>query len=148
MSLMDTLVPHRGRMSWLDRLVEAGPEHAVCEAVIGPEHLLQRDGLLSAAAGLEYMAQAVAAWAGSQRPAGTPPRIGFLLGTRRYTCARDFRVGERLRIRVQRQYQAENGLGQFDAHIEIDAQLMASASLNVFGPDDPAAFLAEPRNGS
>lgn len=139
---IDDLVPHRSGMSWLERLVEAGPEHAVCEALIGEQHLLLRDGRLSAAAGLEYMAQTVAAWAGSQRPAGTPPRIGFLLGTRRYLCARDFRVGERLRIRVQRQFQAENGLGQFDAQIEIEGEAIASASLNVFGPEDPEAFLA------
>ena len=140
---IDDLVPHRGGMSWLERLVEAGPEHAVCEALIGEQHLLLRDGRLSAAAGLEYMAQAVAAWAGSQRPAGTPPRIGFLLGTRRYQCSRSFELGELLQIRVNRQFQAENGLSQFDTDIRIGDQLVAHASLNVFGPDNPEAFLAE-----
>lgn len=140
---IDELVPHRGTMSWLCRVIEAGEEHLVAEATIGADHLLLRDGQLSAAAGIEYMAQAVAAWAGScRRAAGGAPKIGFLLGTRRYTCSRaGFRVGEVLRIRVEHRFQADNGLGQFEALIEIDGAEVARASLNVFGPEEPEAFL-------
>ncbi|WP_246480089.1 ApeP family dehydratase [Inhella gelatinilytica] len=140
---MDAFVPHRGAMSWLDRLVEVGAEHAVAEATLRPDHLLVRDGGLSPSTGVEYMAQTVAAWAGAQRRAAEgAPTIGFLLGTRRYTCERDrFRVGETLCIRVQRLFQADNGLGQFEAQIEIGSECVARAHLNVFGPDDPAAFL-------
>lgn len=138
------LVPHDGAMSWLDRVVEEGDEHLVAEATIRADHLLLRDGALSAAAGIEYMAQAVAAWAGAQRVRqGSEPKIGFLLGTRRYQCERArFAVGERLVVSVRRTFQADNGLGQFDARIDIDGQAIASASLNVFGPEDPEAFLA------
>ncbi len=141
----EELVPHRGAMCWLDRVVEVGPEHLVAEAELRADHLLLQGGRLSAVAGIEYMAQAVAAWAGWQRrqAGGGPPRIGFLLGTRRYQCERDgFAVGDRLRIRIQRQFQADNGLGQFDAELWLDDAHVASASLNVFGPENPEAFLS------
>lgn len=142
---IEDLVPHRGAMSWLDRVVDAGPEHVVAEATVRADHLLLQGGRLSPAVGIEYMAQAVAAWAGWQRHCsdGGPPRIGFLLGTRRYQCSRSFAVGDLLQIRVNRQFQAENGLSQFDTDIRIGDELVASASLNVFGPDNPEAFLAE-----
>lgn len=140
---IENFVPHRGSMSWLDRLTEVGPEHAVAEATVRADHLLLREGRLSPATGIEYMAQAVAAWAGAQRRAsGGVPTIGFLLGTRRYRCDREgFTLGETLRIRVQRSFQADNGLGQFEAEIAMGDAVVASASLNVFGPDDPEAFL-------
>jgi predicted hotdog family 3-hydroxylacyl-ACP dehydratase len=118
----------------------------VAEATVRPDHLLLRDGQLSAAAGIEYMAQAAAAWAGWQRHASAAPggaaRIGFLLGTRRYQCSRAaWRVDDVLRVRVQRLFQADNGLGQFECVITIAGTEVARASLNVFGPDDPEAFL-------
>lgn len=141
---IEHLVPHRGAMSWLDRVVDAGPEHVVAEATVRADHLLLQGDRLGPTTGIEYMAQAAAAWAGWQRYCGDggPPRIGLLLGTRRYQCKRGFVVGELLQIRVQRQFQAENGLGQFDAEIRIADELLATASLNVFGPDNPEAFLA------
>ena len=140
------LVPHRGAMSWLDRVVEADAESLLAEATLRADHLLVRDGQLSTSAGIEYMAQAAAAWAGWQRhqsdSEGGASRIGFLLGTRRYQCSRPaFRVGDVLRVRVQRLFQADNGLGQFECVISIDGIEAARASLNVFGPDDPEAFL-------
>ena len=140
------LVPHSGAMSWLDRVIEADAESLLAEATLRADHLLVRDGQLGAAAGVEYMAQAAAAWAGYQRhlQAGEDgaARIGFLLGTRRYQCNRPaFRVGEVLRVHVQRLFQADNGLGQFECVITVDGAEVARASLNVFGPDDPEAFL-------
>jgi len=133
-------------MSWLDRVIEADAESLLAEATIRADHLLVRDGQLSASGGVEYMAQAAAAWAGYQRhlkaDEGGAARIGFLLGTRRYKCDRPaFRVGDVLRIHVQRLFQADNGLGQFECVISIDGAEAARANLNVFGPDDPEAFL-------
>lgn len=140
------LVPHSGAMCWLDRVIDADAESLLAEATVRADHLLVRDGRLSAAAGVEYMAQAAAAWAGWQRHAsaaeGGAARIGFLLGTRRYQCSRAaFCVGDVLRVHVQRLFQADNGLGQFECVITLDGAEVARASLNVFGPDDPEAFL-------
>ncbi len=72
MSAMDTslpvadLVPHRGTMSWLDRILSVDTERVVAEADIAEDSLFLRDGQLAAWIGIEYMAQAIAAWAGQR----------------------------------------------------------------------------------
>lgn len=141
------LVPHAGAMSLLDRVVAAEAERLVAEVVVPAEGLFTDshgagEGV-GAWVGLEYMAQAVAAWAGWQaRAVGEAPRIGFLLGTRRYRCGvARFMPGQRLQVEVTRLYQADNGLGQFEGRVSADGVELASAQLTVFGPEDPTAFL-------
>ncbi|MDY0745040.1 3-hydroxylacyl-ACP dehydratase [Paucibacter sp. R3-3] len=144
---IEELVPHAGRMSLLGGLVGTEGDALEAELTIAPDDLffdaLGPGSGVGGWVGIEYMAQAVAAWAGAQaRAAGGGPKIGFLLGSRRYQCSRSaFRAGERLRIRVRREFQADNGLGQFDCAIEIAGETVATAQLTVFGPEDPAAFL-------
>ncbi|MDR7269605.1 putative hotdog family 3-hydroxylacyl-ACP dehydratase [Pelomonas saccharophila] len=137
------LVPHQGPMSLLDRVIAAEGERLSAEVVVPAVGLFSHDGGVGAWVGIEYMAQAVAAWAGWQaRQIGEAPRIGLLLGTRRYRCdVARFAPGQRLRIDIERGYQADNGLGQFDCRIHADGVELASALLTVFGPKDPSAFL-------
>lgn len=137
------LVPHAGPMCLLDRVLAAEGERLSAEVVVPAEGLFSHDGGVGAWVGIEYMAQAVAAWAGWQaRQQGQPPRIGLLLGTRRYRCSvARFAAGQRLRIDIERGYQADNGLGQFECRIAADGAELASAQLTVFGPEDPSAFL-------
>ena len=137
------LVPHQGSMCLLDRLVAAEGERLSAEVVVPAQGLFSRDDGVGAWVGIEYMAQAVAAWAGWQaRTLGQPPRIGLLLGTRRYRCSVPrFAVGLRLRVDIEREYQADNGLGQFECRIHANGVELASAQLTVFGPEDPTAFL-------
>jgi predicted hotdog family 3-hydroxylacyl-ACP dehydratase len=139
----ELLLPHGGRMRLLDRVLAADAESLTAELQIRAAELFERDGGVGSWVGIEYMGQAIAAWAGHQgRSRGEPPKIGFLLGVRRYDCARaQFRVGERLRVDVQRRFQADNGLGQFDCCIWIGAQRVATAILTVYQPDDATAVL-------
>lgn len=136
------LMPHEGPMCLLDRLIAAEDERLVAEVVVGDRDLFARDGEVGAWVGVEYMAQAVAAWAGWQgRQRGQPPRIGFLLGTRRYRSVPRFVSGQQLQVEIRRTYQADNGIGQFECSIRCGADELASAQINVFGPEDPAEFL-------
>ena len=136
------LLPHEAPMCLLDRLIAVDGERLVA-AWGGPAAgMFDRDGAVGGWVGIEYMAQAVAAWAGWQaRIAGQPPRIGFLLGTRRYRGVPRFAAGQRLRIDIERKYQADNGLGQFDCRILDGDNELASAQITVFGPEDPEEFL-------
>lgn len=137
------LVPHQGSMCLLDRMLAVDDERLSAEIVVPAQGLFNHEEGVGAWVGIEYMAQAVAAWAGWQaRLRGEAPRIGLLLGTRRYrSSVPRFTVGQILRIDIERGYQADNGLGQFECRITSDGQELARAQLTVFGPRDPTDFL-------
>ncbi|WP_245213825.1 hotdog family protein [Rhodoferax sp. AJA081-3] len=137
------IVPHAGKMCLLDRPIEGDAESLSCEVTIREDGLFFSNGGVDGWVGIEYMAQTVAAWAGWRaRLRGEAPRIGFLLGSRRYECSRPrFTLGQTYRIDVHRQFQADNGLGQFDCRIQLDGQVVASATLTVFEPTNAEEFL-------
>ncbi|MCW8195249.1 hypothetical protein F6455_10665 [Proteobacteria bacterium 005FR1] len=152
---VDQVVPHAGVMSLLDRILDCGEDWLEAEIVIDRGSLFaeERAGSKSseqgvpAWAGIEYMAQAIAAFAGVQRRRqGLEAAVGFLVGTRRYdsSCSY-FPFGSRLRIRVEREFQADNGLGVFACEIHGETaeggDFTASAALNVFQPDNVEEFL-------
>lgn len=138
------VIPHRGSLLLLDRVLAHDDESLVAELVVpldGPFH--DDDGSVPAYIGLEYMAQAVACWAGCQaRARGLPPPLGFLLGSRRYVCALPrFAGGSRLRVEARRELMGDNGLGVFACRILGDGRELASAHVSVFEPEDAQAYL-------
>lgn len=136
------LVPHAGAMCLLHRVIEGDADSLVAEVDIG-EGLFAGEGGVGGWVGIEYMAQAAAAWAGWQaRLRGAEPRVGFLLGTRRYDCSRpSFLPGETLRVEVRREFQADGGVGLVACRIDIAGETVATATLTVFEPEDVGAFL-------
>lgn len=143
MGPIEAYVPHRGAMLLLDRLIEAGDEHAVAEAMVPDDGLFVRDGRMPAWVGVEYMAQAIAAWSGARpRPTGAAPRVGFLLGSRRFEAhCPDFAAGTLLRIEVRQEFVGDNGLGMFNGLILIDGAEVARARISIFEPADGSAYL-------
>lgn len=138
------LVPHRGDMSWLDAVLEVVGDRVVAQAQVRVDSYFVRGGAQPVWTGVEYMAQAVASWAGYRaRLQGMPTKIGFLLGTRRYEVHRQaFRVGDVLRIEASCELLGGNGLGMFSCRILIDGDVAATANLSVFEPPDEAVFLS------
>jgi predicted hotdog family 3-hydroxylacyl-ACP dehydratase len=134
------IVPHAGRMSLLTRAIEGDAESFVAEVAVTTGGLFEP---LGAWVGIEYMAQTVAAWAGWRaRLRGAEPRIGFLLGSRRYVSSQaSFASGQTLRIEIRRVFLADNGLGQFDCRIERGPETIATAALTVYEPKGDAPFL-------
>jgi 3-oxoacyl-[acyl-carrier-protein] synthase-1 len=142
-----TLVPHSGAMALLDRVVSADDETLSAEVRIRADSMFCGAVGVGAWAGIEYMAQAVAAHAGYiARLRGEPVKIGFLLGSRRYECSRPmFDIGSVLRVHARRVLQGENGLGSFECWIDAGEQRIATAIVNVFQPDNANDFLKEPQ---
>jgi len=146
------LVPHAGPMVLLDRLVAVGEESLCAEVVIDQDTVFFDGSGVGAWVGVEYMAQAVAAFAGYEaRQRGEPVKVGFLLGSRRYECSQPhFAYGSTLHVHVQRALQGENGLGAFGCRIEDAADptgiALASATITVFQPDNVSEFLQEINN--
>lgn len=126
------LMPHSGKMLLLDRIIGLGDNFLKAELLVRADGLLGDDQSVPAWAGIEYMAQAVAAYAGViAKQAGEPIKLGFLLGTRRYSSnVAEFRVGALLTVRVELMLQNDN-LGVFDCSIQ-GADIEVNANLNVY----------------
>lgn len=133
-----TLVPHAGPMVLLDRLVSADDEILCAEVRIRHDSLFCVDGTVGAWVGLEYMAQAIGAFAGyTARLRGEPVKLGYLLGTRCYECVRpEFAAGTLLRVYIKRLLQSPDGLASFECRIEDESGPIAWANLSVFQPAD------------
>jgi len=142
---LSSLLPHAGTMIVLDEVCEFDDEHLVARTNVKPGPYSLSDGALPSWLGLELMAQAVAAWAGCQaRQAGQPPKLGFLLGTRRYEShTGKLPLGAALTITAKRSFVDESGLGSFECSLHEEAQLLAAARLSIYQPPDSEAFIQE-----
>lgn len=140
---VESWIPHRGALRLIDRVLVADGEHAVAEVDVPFDGLFVRDGQVPSWIGIEYMAQAVSAWAGARaRTQGGAPRAGLLLGSRRYEVRRNgFPCGARLRVEARCELMGANGLGQFDCRIEMDGEAVATARISVFDPPQGTDWL-------
>lgn len=130
-------------MLLIDRLLARDEDSVTVEAVIRADNQFGTAEGVPVWIGIEYMAQAIAAWAGCRALARNETvRLGFLLGTRRYECSRQhFAFGQRLRIEARRELFGDNGLGMFACRILDGETEIAKANVSVFEPQNPQAFL-------
>jgi len=135
---IEQVIPHRGAMRLVDKVLDWNEQRVVVELTVpwdGPFHEARG---VPAWIGLEYMAQAIGAWSGCRgRNRGELPRIGFLLGTRRYNAETGhFAPGAVLRVEARCELVDDNGLGMFACRIMEGEQVLASANVSVYQPDD------------
>jgi predicted hotdog family 3-hydroxylacyl-ACP dehydratase len=143
------LLPQGPNMIVIDRLVAYDAKRSVASAEVRRNSKFFDATGVPAWVGIEYMAQTVAAHAGFEaRLRGSPPTIGFLLGTRSYEChVAEFPLGADLRIVVQPLFE-EAGLGSFSCTIEHD-ELLARAVISTYQPShDEVARLKARRERS
>ena len=135
------LVKHKDSMLLLDRIVAAEGDMMRSETTVRADSVFNLPGRgVPTYVGFELMAQTISANDGLDRRArGEGPVIGFLLGCRKYDASRPFFAdGETVTTEVR----AVIGLSSYDCKI-FDAQggVVARATINVFRPEDPEAFL-------
>ncbi len=140
---IEEVVPHRQDMCLLQRILRWDQDSIEAELVVPATGLFIEDGEMPAWIGIEYMAQAIAAWAGCRaREAGSVPQLGFLLGSRRYSSQRSgFPSGSRLRVQARRELLGDNGLGLFACRILAGEEEWAVANVSVYEPADAKAYL-------
>ena len=132
------LMPHSGKMLLLDRILNISDRSLSAELQVRGDGMLLGDQLtVPAWAGMEYMAQAIAAFAGIKaRQSGAPIRPGLLLGSR---CFRSntpsLAVGAMLTVTVEQIFQ-DAQLGAFECRIQSE-NIQIDASLNVYQPPFP-----------
>ncbi len=127
---MESLVPQRDAMMLLDRVVAADEASATCELAVREGATFMREGLVPAAAFLEYMAQAAAAFVGLRARAGAP-REGYLLAAREMELFTDgARAGDVLRVRAT-WLDGDASLARFRAEVTREGATLATATLTV-----------------
>ena len=132
------LIPHEKPMSLLDEVVTVGDGELLAKVTLHTDSVFAAPEGVPALVGIEYMAQAVAAFAGHRAlKAGEQVRLGFLVGNTGF-----FPVENTLWVHVKELVQGDNGLAVFACCIRSES-VCVSANLNVFQPEDPAAFLAQ-----
>ena len=138
----EDFVPHSAPMALLDFVEQWSDDSLEASVTIRPDAPFAEAQGVPAWVGIEYMAQAIGAYAGVHaRENNEAIKIGFLVGCRRYTCNQQFfPLGEHFTVRVKRDIQGDNGLNLFECEILGD-NLVAKANLSVFQPTDPDSFL-------
>lgn len=143
---LDELIAHRPPMRLLDRVISVDDTQAVAELTVRKDNPLYVAGRgLPAYVGLELMAQTIGLIDGMRcKSDGQPPKIGFLLGCRRYAADRsEFELGMRLNIAVKMVFSGGD-MYSFESRIDDAAgRTIATANLNVYAPSNPRAFLKD-----
>ena len=134
------LLPHSGDMVLLDRISDFGEDFLIAETEIRSDNILIKQGKLATFAGIEIMAQGVAAWSGCLAIlADEPVRLGYLLGTRKlHIHTQEIPVRSKLQIKIKMSIQDSTGFGVFDSQL-IDltsGKIILEGALNVFSPKD------------
>jgi predicted hotdog family 3-hydroxylacyl-ACP dehydratase len=141
---IEELLPHRGTMLLLDRLIEFENDSTIAEyAPRGDAWYADVDGRMPSWIGIELMAQTVAAHVCLvKRSAGLMPKHGVLLGTRRYNSSlSSFSTDKTLRIQVTMIFSDISGLGAYNCSISSDTEELATATLKVFEPDNFQTYI-------
>ena len=136
---IEALIPHRGTMLLLDRVIEFSDEMAIAEyAPRCDAWYADEAGNMPAWIGIELMAQTVAAHVALvKRQEGLSPKMGALLGARSYrSTTESFSTGATLRIRAGMVLRDSSGLGAYECAIEGNGNVLAMAVLKVYEPEN------------
>jgi len=117
-----TVIPHSRRMALLDRIVASSAQSLTAEVTVREDSLFLDGSGVGAWVGIEYMAQAAAAFAGMVAHAhGGALRGGVLASVRRYECSRpEFPLGCRLHVTVRRDAASNETVSIFEGEIVGD----------------------------
>ena len=128
-----SVLPHQPPMVLLDSIVDLSETQIVTRVCIGADSMFLREGKVRSIVGLEYMAQAVAAYAGMQHhKVGDPPKVGYIIGVPLMEVKVDsFELGDTLDVHAEHLW-GEGELGRFACRISRDQINVASATLSVY----------------
>jgi predicted hotdog family 3-hydroxylacyl-ACP dehydratase len=142
---VEELLPHSGPMVLLSRILCCGEHSLSAQVEIAADSLFAEPEGVPAWVGLEYMGQAIAAMAGVHaRQKNEAVRIGFLVSTRRYEpLVSHFAPGSTLTVSIAAVTFNTSGLRVFECSIYNGDLCLVRANLNVYMPEDTAAFMKE-----
>ena len=142
---LEQVLPHEHPMILLDELIECNDNSITTQINISDNSPFFDKALngVPSWVGIEYMAQSIAAFAGIHSVlANELIRVGFLLGSRKYKADTDiFTQGQQVKVVANELYNEPEGLAQFDCQLIIAEQIVASAKVNTFRPQNADELL-------
>lgn len=140
---VSALMRHRGDMLLIDSVLDAGEDWIRVRVRPGQSRgFIRENGTVPGWVGLEYMAQALNAFAGlADYRAGQAPPIGFLLGTRRYQCrVTAFAAEQNLTVFARQKYLDEDRLALFECQLLDGEDVLAEAEIKAIQPQNPESI--------
>ena len=130
------LVAHRAPMLLLDEVVGWDGASVECLAIVRDDSPFVEAGRVRGVLAVEYMAQAMAAYAGLQgRDRGQPPSVGYWVGGSDIQISVDhFLVGDVLHVHATR-VSGDDALARFECTVERDGGEVARGTLTGLRPD-------------
>jgi predicted hotdog family 3-hydroxylacyl-ACP dehydratase len=137
-------LPHGGAMVLIDEIVAFEAEGVRARATPRADGLFTASTSSSVPAwlGMEYLAQAIAAWSGfHERRAGRRVKPGLLVGTRTFTSSTgQLPVGERLEIAADRVVAGRGAISVFDGSVH-GTGVEQRTRIKVVLPEDIGPYL-------
>ena len=134
--LVESLVPHSPPMVLIDEVLEFDDNSLLAAVDIYGNCMFYNRDIegVPAWVGIEYMAQAISAFAGIQAlKRGEEIKPGFLLGTRKLLLYKKvLKAGQRYEIRVTQLIKDTSGLASFASTVTLGAEVCVEAKVNVF----------------
>ncbi len=134
------LLPHRGRMLFIDSIDRIESTHAMTHSVVRPDNPFLETDVLNRCALIEYMAQTVAALQGHRfLKDGGPVRVGFLIGIDRFEVTHETKVttGTTLTVSID-ELSASGDFGSYACEVRCGDITLATGIVKVFSSGDSA----------
>ena len=140
---VEELVPHRGAMSLLESIDEYGEDWLRANLTPTSTSTFADSHGIPAWVGLEYMAQAAAAFAGiEQAQRGERASVGLLIGSRYYRSMLEIiPFGTRLVVEARLALRDAEDFAAYDCSLSAQGQRIAECTLKAFRPRDIRPFL-------
>ena len=138
-ALLSQILPHDAPMILIDGILEVNLEEKYVRTVveINKDKVFFDETIqgVSPLAGIEFMAQSIGCYSYFRRGGGEP-KVGFLLGSRSYSCSLEkFEDGKSYEV-VAREVFGDNELVSFECFIYNDGIECAKAVVNAYQPED------------
>jgi predicted hotdog family 3-hydroxylacyl-ACP dehydratase len=131
---LESLIPHRPPIRWLDSLIECTETDAKATVAFSKDHFAANDGKVSESALVECVAQTVAAalgWRSRQKPAGSKPAGGMLAAISNFTFHQRAPLDTPLEIAVH-EVRRLGPMVLISGRITAGSQLIAAGELSLY----------------
>ena len=143
---LEEIVPHRGKMLLLDRIVDVDYEQKLVSAEIdiSEKSMFYEESLggVPVWISFEYMAQAISALSGILgRMSGTSPKMGMILSVSDFLAEEQaFLCGKTVRVNVRETIRT-GSVFSFDGEAFVGDRRFATATIRVAEVSEPEKFL-------